>query len=88
MRPSALLQKSVVVALGVGALCAAVGQAEAGYVQTDLVSDIEGLGVITDPELVNPWGVSHILQAPFGPRTKGPIPPLSSRLPTGRTFPR
>lgn len=71
MRPSALLQKSVVVALGVGALCAAVGQAEAGYVQTDLVSDIVGLATITDPELVNPWGVSHSPTSPFWTSNQG-----------------
>jgi hypothetical protein len=28
------------------------------YVQTNLVSDIPGLATVTDPHLVNPWGVS------------------------------
>ena len=33
----------------------------ADYVQTNLVSDIAGLGAMaTDPHLVNPWGVSFI----------------------------
>src|SRR5271165_5045589 len=35
------------------------------YVQTDLVSDIPGLAAITDPNLVNPWGISHSSTSPF-----------------------
>src|SRR5262245_38133588 len=31
----------------------------ADLVQTNLVSDIPGLATITDPQLKNPWGVSH-----------------------------
>jgi uncharacterized protein (TIGR03118 family) len=30
----------------------------ASYVQTNLVSDLAGLATVTDPNLVNPWGVS------------------------------
>ena len=30
----------------------------ATFVQTNLVSDISGLAMATDPNLVNPWGVS------------------------------
>jgi uncharacterized protein (TIGR03118 family) len=30
----------------------------ASYVQTNLVSDLAGLAILTDPNLVNPWGVS------------------------------
>jgi uncharacterized protein (TIGR03118 family) len=29
-----------------------------GYQQTNLVSDIAGLAQVTDPDLVNPWGIS------------------------------
>jgi uncharacterized protein (TIGR03118 family) len=39
--------------------------ATAGYLQTDLVSDIAGLATITDPELMNPWGISHSSGSPF-----------------------
>src|SRR5262249_47240700 len=46
------------VAIALGALCAETGQALAGYLQTNLVSDIPGLATITDPLLVNPWGMS------------------------------
>ncbi len=36
------------------------------YVQTNLVSDIAGLGAMgVDPNLVNPWGVSFIVGNPF-----------------------
>jgi uncharacterized protein (TIGR03118 family) len=35
------------------------------FVQTNLVSDIPGLATITDPELVNPWGVSLSPISPF-----------------------
>jgi uncharacterized protein (TIGR03118 family) len=37
----------------------------AGYLQTNLVSDIAGLATITDPELMNPFGVSHSGASPF-----------------------
>ena len=35
------------------------------YVQTNLVSDIDGLAEATDPHLVNPWGVSFRAGSPF-----------------------
>ena len=37
----------------------------AGYIQTNLVSDIPGLAVITDPVLKNSWGISHSATSPF-----------------------
>jgi uncharacterized protein (TIGR03118 family) len=39
--------------------------------QTNLVSDIPGLAQITDPELVNPWGVSHSPTSPFWTSNQG-----------------
>jgi hypothetical protein len=33
--------------------------------QTNLVSDIPGLAIITDPNLRNPWGVSRTATSPF-----------------------
>jgi uncharacterized protein (TIGR03118 family) len=42
------------------------GAADAAtYVQTNLVSDIAGLAMATDPNLVNPWGVSFMGGSPF-----------------------
>jgi uncharacterized protein (TIGR03118 family) len=37
----------------------------ASYIQTDLVSDIVGLATIADPQLINPFGVSHSSASPF-----------------------
>jgi uncharacterized protein (TIGR03118 family) len=34
-------------------------------VQTNLVSDIPGLAVTTDPNLVNPWGISNSATSPY-----------------------
>src|SRR5512143_2217614 len=33
--------------------------------QVNLVSDIPGLALHTDPDLVNPWGISHSATSPF-----------------------
>jgi hypothetical protein len=50
----------------IGVLWAGVLHAQApNFFQTNLVSDIQGLATITDPELVNPWGVSHSPTSPF-----------------------
>ena len=52
--------------LAVGVLSLGAPRVEgADFVQTNLVSDIPGLATITDPELVNPWGVSHSPTSPF-----------------------
>ena len=63
----------------IGAFSWNASPAEAGpYVQTNLVSDIPGLATLTEPKLVNPWGVSHSGTARSGPRTREPAPPISS----------
>ena len=36
-----------------------------------LVSDLPGLATITDPKLVNPWGVSHSATSPFWTSNQG-----------------
>jgi hypothetical protein len=41
------------------------------FVQTNLVSDISGLAKITDSQLVNPWGVSHLATSPFWTSNQG-----------------
>jgi len=46
-------------------VCLIAGQAEAQYTQTNLVSDIPGLATITDPTLLNPWGISHTATNPL-----------------------
>lgn len=73
MNKLALFKKSLVTTTMVlGALYAGAWCAEAGpYVQTDLVSDIPGLATITDPELVNPWGVAYSATSPFWTSNQG-----------------
>jgi uncharacterized protein (TIGR03118 family) len=39
--------------------------AQSFYEQTNLVSDVAGLAQVTDPNLVNPWGVSFSATSPF-----------------------
>ena len=51
----------VVIAIAVAALSATPAQAgiaRGSFRQTNLVSDIPGLAPLTDPNLVNPWGLS------------------------------
>jgi uncharacterized protein (TIGR03118 family) len=64
------LRKVVLSALVVGAGVAAA-QPAAPYVQTNLVSNIPGLATITDPLLVNPWGVSRSPTSPFWVSNQG-----------------
>jgi uncharacterized protein (TIGR03118 family) len=40
--------------------------ASTGYVQTNLISDLPGVAKVTDPNLLNPWGLAFFLNAsPF-----------------------
>jgi uncharacterized protein (TIGR03118 family) len=61
-----------VASLAIGALTLSALQTQGAddcstgcFTQTNLVSDIPGLAKITDPQLVNPWGVSHSPTSPF-----------------------
>ncbi len=45
--------------------------ATSGFVQTNLVSDVPGLAQLTDPNLVNPWGVSSSSTSPFWVSNQG-----------------
>jgi len=56
----------IAVIIAAGSLCTGGWRAEAdAFVQTNLVSDIPGLATLTDPNLKNPWGVSHNAASPF-----------------------
>src|SRR5260370_5679632 len=58
--------------IAVGALWAGTLHAQvADFVQVNLVSDIPGLATITEPELVNPCGVSHSTTSPFWTSNQG-----------------
>src|SRR5712664_3634386 len=37
----------------------------ANVLQTNLVSDLPGVAAVTDPHLVNPWGISESATSPF-----------------------
>ena len=58
--PSTLLKTTIVLSAALSSFAA-----HADYVQTNLVSDISGFATITDPGLINPWGVSHSPTSPF-----------------------
>ena len=58
--------------IAIGALCAGTRQSLAvPYVQTNLVSDLAGLATVTDPQLVNPWGLSETATSPFWTSNQG-----------------
>src|ERR1700748_551523 len=61
----------VTTAIVVGTLYAGAWRADADFIQTNLVSDIPGLAAITEPELHNPWGVSHSTTSPFWTSNQG-----------------
>jgi hypothetical protein len=65
MQPSALFRTALLAAGVVATLGSGTQPAEAGYIQTNLVSDISGLATLTDPVLVNSWGISHSSTSPF-----------------------
>ena len=66
MTRSSPFQAVLLTSVAFGVLCASARLAEAAtYIQTDLVSDISGLAELTDPNLENPWGVSHLTGSPF-----------------------
>src|SRR5579872_49496 len=60
MTRSLPLQAVLSTAVGLCALCASGGAAQAQFKQTDLASDISGLASVTDPNLVNTWGLTAI----------------------------
>jgi uncharacterized protein (TIGR03118 family) len=55
----------VSVACSVAFLCAPASLFADSYTQTNLVSNVPGLAANTDPNLVNPWGVSFSATSPF-----------------------
>ena len=50
---------------GAAALMATSAAVATPYDQTDLISDVTGLALITDPNLHNPWGMSFSATSPF-----------------------
>jgi uncharacterized protein (TIGR03118 family) len=68
VKPYRLRKKLLVPAFAVLALCLASQNLPAQpdtFKETDLVSDIPGRAAVTDPSLVNPWGISSSATSPF-----------------------
>ena len=65
MQSAVLFRHTLLTACLVGALGYGIHPAEAVYVQTNLVSDIPGLAIVTDPALKNSWGISSGPTTPF-----------------------
>ena len=61
----------VTTAIAVGTLHAGTWRADADFIQTNLVSDIQGLAALTDSELHNPWGISHTATSPIWVSNQG-----------------
>jgi uncharacterized protein (TIGR03118 family) len=61
----------VTTAIVVGTLYAGARRADADFIQTNLVSDIPGLAALTEPELHNPWGISHTATSPIWTSNQG-----------------
>ena len=56
----------VPITLGVILICiASLSAVQAGFVQTNLVSDVPGLAANTDANLKNPWGIASSATSPF-----------------------
>ncbi len=60
MKMSLRFTASAVLALIMGAAC--FGQ---HYAQTNLVSSASGVAPVTDPQLINPWGLSRMSSSPW-----------------------
>ena len=61
-----LQMRNVAMALPVLLSSAAIAQTSANaYIQHNLVSDVAGQADVTDPNLVNPWGISETATSPF-----------------------
>src|SRR5271169_6399635 len=67
MTRSSPLQAVMFTSVAFGALGAGAGIANAadGFTQNNLISNMPGLAAITDPNLVNPWGVSFANGSPI-----------------------
>lgn len=65
MELASLLNRAAAAVLLTSFLFTTVATRASAYVQTDLVSDIPGLAAITDPALVNPWGIARSGTSPF-----------------------
>lgn len=52
-------------------LCVPVRLLADSYTQTNLVSNVPGMAITTDPNLINPWGVAYSATSPFWVANQG-----------------
>lgn len=52
-------------------VCLAAGQARADYIETNLISNEPGVAPITDPNLIDPWGLSFSATSPLWVSNQG-----------------
>src|SRR3954452_19846965 len=71
MQPSALFRTVLLASGVVAALGSGIHTAKADYIQTNLVSNIRDLATLTEPLLVNPWGISRSPTSPFWTSNQG-----------------
>ena len=65
-RPLGFKKSLIAAVISASSLCTGAWRAEADtFAQTNLFSNIPGLATLTDPNLQNPWGVSHLPTSPF-----------------------
>ena len=81
LRRSTLVAGVLALAL-VAALQAAAGPPGGDYKVTPLVSDIPGAAPVTDPDLVNGWGLARSATSPWWVADNGPDPSTASRRST------
>src|ERR1035437_5478669 len=68
-----VLARGLSIALvGLFSLSTALSAQPQHYTQTNLVSDIPGMAAVTDPNLVNPWGLSRSSGSPWWISDNGP----------------
>lgn len=68
-----IARKLSVASLGLFSLALTVtAQQEQHYKQTNLISDLPGMAATTDPNLVNPWGMSRSSGSPWWVSDNGP----------------
>src|SRR5713101_804768 len=65
LAPLAVLAMLLLAALPGAAFAKANSGSQGFYQQTNLVSDIAGVALFKDPNLVNPWGLSHSPTSPW-----------------------
>jgi uncharacterized protein (TIGR03118 family) len=60
MRNPWILIAGLIISTGIGVSSATAAPGTNSYTQTNLVSDTAGMAKVTDPNLVNPWGVAFV----------------------------